>query len=258
MRLGLVGRGIAHSLSPFIHNYWLKKYQLPGSYGLYPLETISKESLLASGLEGVNITMPFKKDVVSFLNEKDSLVQKIKAVNTILIKSESLKGTNTDATGFKRALKPYLPLKSAVILGDGGAALSSIWALSESGVQDIRVVVRNESTDFDDFSVTAYPWSQMNEAITDCNIFINATPCGMKGGFDPLALPDLPIYCLVVDWVYCPYKTQLLGGAKRKGHQIIDGLDLLLAQGQDAFYFWFGINPEITTELRQELCKLLD
>ncbi|MBY0461838.1 MAG: shikimate dehydrogenase [Alphaproteobacteria bacterium] len=258
MKLGLIGKGIFHSLSPFIHNYWLKKYQLPGSYELYPLESVSKEDILVSKFEGVNITMPFKKEIVSFLDEKDGLVQKINAVNTILIKNGSLKGTNTDATGFKRILKPYLPLKSAVILGSGGASLSSIWALSESGAQDIRVVVRNKNLCLNNFPATVYLCSQMDEAIKDCDIFINATPCGMKGDFDPLALPALPTYCLVVDWVYYPYKTQLLNGAKRKDHQIIDGLDLLLAQGQDAFYFWFGIYPEITTELRQELCKLLD
>lgn len=258
MKLGLVGKEISHSLSPFIHNYWLKKYQQPGSYELYPLESISKEVLLALKLDGLNVTMPFKKKAISFLDEKDTLVQKINAVNTLLIKNHSIKGTNTDATAFKRTIEPYLPLKSAVVLGGGGAALSSIWALSESGVQDIKVVVRNQNFCLDDFPVTIYPWSQMDDVAKDCDIFINATPCGMNGGFDSLVLPALPAYCLVVDWVYYPYKTALLTQAKRKNHKAIDGLRLLLAQAQDAFYFWFGITPEITTELRQELCKLLD
>ncbi|NBT85247.1 MAG: shikimate dehydrogenase [Alphaproteobacteria bacterium] len=258
MKLGLIGKEISHSLSPFIHKYWLKKYQLPGSYEFYPLETVNKENILSSGFEGVNVTMPFKREVVAFLNEKDDLVQRIKAVNTLLIENGSLKGTNTDATGFKRLIQPNLPLKSAVVLGSGGAALSSIWALSESGVRDIRVVARNKKLCFDSSALTVYLWSEMNEVATDCDIFINATPLGMNGGFDLLVLPTLPPYCLVVDWVYYPYMTLLLTQAKKRNLQVIDGLDLLLAQAQDAFYFWFGIYPETTTELRQELCRLLD
>lgn len=258
MKLALIGRGIGYSLSPFIHNHWLKRYQILGSYELCPCDKLDKKDLLRLNFDGFNITMPFKKEIVTYLDEKDTLVQKIGAVNTVSFTNGIFKGTNTDATGFKRLLQPYLPLKSAVVLGGGGAALSTIWALAESGVEDIRAVVRDENFSLNGFNVTIYPWSKMNEATKDCRIFVNATPCGMGGNFSPLAIPALPAYCLVVDWVYHPYKTILLSEAEKRGHSTIDGLELLLTQAKDAFHFWFGIDPEITTELRRELCKLLD
>jgi shikimate dehydrogenase len=259
MKLGLLGKGISHSLSPFIYRHWLNQYKKPGSYRLYPFEAITKQEILALELDGLNITMPFKKDVVSFLDQKDSLVEKIKAANTLLIDKGVLRGTNTDATGFKRLIEPFLPLKSAVILGAGGVSLSTIWALSESGVKDIRVVAgRNENVCMKDLPVTVWPRLKINELTRSCDIFINATPCGMRGGAEPLALPSLPHYCLVVDWVYHPYKTELLIEAKKNNCQTIDGLQLLLSQAQDSFFFWFGIYPDITTQLRRELCKLLD
>jgi len=252
-KLALLGGGISHSLSPFIHKYWLDKYGLVGGYDLLHKESLSEsdlKNLSDSGFVGLNVTMPFKKDVLSFLDHKDDLVEKVGAANTLLFQDGLLRGTNTDATAFKRLIEPYLPLKTAVVLGGGGASLATLWALDQVGVKDMRVVVRQKNISF---PARIYPWSQVNEASDGCDVFINATPLGMAGKPEQISLPPLPPRCLVVDWVYYPQKTTLLSQAERAFHPTLDGIDLLLAQAQDAFYFWFGIHPEITSELRQGL-----
>jgi len=261
------GHPIAHSRSPKIHGYWLRKYGIAGSYE--PIDVSPEDvgsffaTLSKNGFAGGNVTIPHKEAAFAAVASRDEAAERIGAVNTLWFEDGRLRGGNTDAEGFAANLDERAPgwtkAGVAVVLGAGGAARAVIHALKERGFSDIRVTNRtleraNELADRFGEGVSAHPIAATRELLSDAGLLVNTTALGMagKGGSDELpADPErLPRHAIVTDIVYVPLETPLLAAARRHGLKTVDGLGMLLHQAAPGFERWFGRRPEVTQELR--------
>ena len=261
---GLVGYPTAHSLSPRIHDYWIKQYNLQGEYKLFTTKPArlrqTMQHMRKKNWRGVNITIPHKQDVMLHVDQYDSLAQRIGAVNTITNDNGVLTGTNTDAYGFITNLReglgelaPYLD--DVILLGAGGATRATIVALQDAGAKSITLINRTLETAqalADKFNLQVLPWDVRSEALKTATLLVNTTSLGMKD-HPPLEidLKELPTSAAVHDIVYAPVETGLLKAARERGNRIVDGRGMLLYQAQRAFKEWYGILPPVTAELRQ-------
>ena len=270
-KAGVIGFPIHHSKSPLIHNYWLKKYGIQAKYDAFEVRQEELEkfvfSLKNEGFAGINVTVPHKVTVMTLMDELSDAAQKAGAVNTVIVgKDGTLFGHNTDGLGFLANVaekKKDFDIKKApvVILGTGGAARGVCAALVLAGAPEIRLVYRTkEKAENLAASVGGnfrlVEWDKKETALTGAGLLANATTLGMNG-FDPLEidLSGLDASAIVVDLVYSPLKTALLKQAEEKGHITADGLGMLLHQACPAFQAWFGVNPDITSELRELVLK---
>ena len=266
-----MGWPIAHSRSPLIHNYWLQKYGLKGSY--VPLAVApgtlgtAIPGLKALGFKGCNITLPHKVDAMAFMDEVDSVAKRMGAMNTIVVQPDgSLKGFNNDGYGYIQSLLDVQPHWRAdagpvTVLGAGGAARAVVLSLADRGAKEIRLLNRSPAAaqalaeEFgDEFGevVKALPWADRHAALDGAALLINTTSQGMHGNpaLD-LNLSALPKTALVSDVIYVPLETPLILAAKARGNPTVGGLGMLLNQARPAFEAWFGVLPEITPELRR-------
>lgn len=270
---GVIGSPIGHSLSPRLHGYWLEQYGIDGAY--LPLSIRPQvlpqvmASLIELGFSGVNVTIPHKQAVRPLCHALDADAERIGAVNTIVVDNGRLRGSNSDGFGFMENLRQWAPewdptAMPAAVLGAGGAARAVIVALLDAGVPGVRVV--NRTLDraralADTFrpKVEAFPWSAMRDAFDSAGLLVNATSLGMQGQ-PPLeiSLGSLPRLALVTDLVYRPLETGLLAMAQDRGNPVVDGLGMLLHQARPAFAAWFGVEPEVTDELRRFVLAELD
>jgi shikimate dehydrogenase len=243
-KFGLIGYPLSHSFSK---KFFTQKFESEGiqdcEYELYPIETIDSLSLLLSDnpdLEGLNVTIPYKLEVLPFLNEIDEAAQAIGAVNCIKIAGKGpnakLKGYNTDAYGFEESLKPLLEPghQKALILGDGGAAKAVKYVLNKLDIP--FVIVTRSPTD------TSILYEEVTEEILSTHtIIINTTPLGMSPNV--ISSPDLPYHYitaqhLVYDLVYNPEETAFLNKAKVQDAKIKNGLEMLYLQAERSWYLW--------------------
>ena len=261
----VIGWPIKHSRSPLIHNYWLKKYGISGTYekvAVPPDELTSfLSNLVANGFEGCNVTVPHKELVFKQVEVVDTVSLQMGAVNTVFIEQNRLFGLNTDGYGFISNLKSTVPSwkpdgKTCVIIGSGGAARAIIAILLNEGVKEIFLVNRTRSRAENlacEFGpkVTAAGFDEVEILLNNTDLLINSTSLGMTG--QPtleISLKSLPSDSIVYDIVYDPLETNLLHQAKANGNQTIDGLGMLLHQAVPAFEKWFGIRPQVTQDLR--------
>lgn len=264
----VIGENISHSKSPLIHNYWLTQ---KGINGHYAIKDLSAEKLpdfinhvrANEYITGFNVTIPYKQNVIAYLDEVEGVAQNIGAVNTVYKKGEKLIGTNTDAYGFMANLKAHLgdgleSLKSEPVLlyGAGGAAKAIFYGLIEGGFQKIDISNRTAAK----ASELANPYENKAEIkIIDglvknvaegYALFINTTSLGMKGhdnlDIDLDSATDLKA---VIDIVYTPLYTDILRNAQKADIQIVTGIGMLLHQAVPAFEKFFGPRPEIDKEL---------
>ncbi len=259
-RAAVLGHPISHSLSPRLHHYWLKQYHLEGSYEAIETQPSklahTLNALEREGYAGVNLTVPLKETVLSLLDKVDPAARRIGAVNTVIFTEGRRVGYNTDAYGFRENLRHPGPGK-AVILGAGGAARSIITALLEDGYDQIVLCNRTfEKAQMlaREFACGAVAWEHRAEVLAGCSLLVNSTSLGMQGQ-PPLeiSLEKLPSTAVVTDIVYSPLETDLLKAARAKGNRVVDGLGMLLYQGQKAFELFFGLLPEVSAELRKEI-----
>jgi shikimate dehydrogenase len=264
---GVMGWPVAHSRSPKIHNYWLQKHGLNGSYVLLPVApgnlNVALPGLAALGFRGCNVTIPHKVDALSLVHELDPVARRMGALNTIVVQPDgSLKGFNNDGFGYIQSLLDAKPDWRAdagpiTVLGAGGAARAVVLSLAERGAKEIRVI--NRSFDkaqalANEFGgpIKALPWSERHAALADLALLVNTTNQGMHGNPDlDLQLDALPVSALVSDVIYVPLETPLLAAARKRGNATVNGLGMLLNQARPAFHAWFGVMPEVTPELRQ-------
>jgi shikimate dehydrogenase len=262
-KAGVVGWPVAHSLSPRLHGYWLKKYSISGEYKAYGVEPDNLPEFISSlreneNFHGVNLTIPHKEAVIRLLDRIDDTAQAIGAVNTVIARDGKLFGTNTDAYGFAENIRPHIVgRKKAVVLGAGGAAKAVIVALKNLGFEEIIITNRTLERAKALSSVIRHPssaihWEKRGEILKGADLLVNTTSLGMTGK-EPLEidLSLLPRNSLVTDIVYSPLITPLLAQAQARGNSIVDGLGMLLHQAVPAFAAWFGVEPEVTGELRQ-------
>jgi len=261
----VIGWPIKHSRSPMIHNYWLQKYNIAGSYQKIAVSPQELSSFLAglsdNGFKGCNVTIPHKEKVFEQVKVVDAVTRQIGAVNTVYMENNTLYGLNTDGYGFISNLKDQVPNwqskdKKCVILGAGGAARAIIAILLNEGASKITLVnrtisrARNLAQEFGS-TVDVIAFEDIELCLPDADLLVNSSSLGMTGQ-PPLeiALTPLSSNCVVSDIVYDPLETALLKQAKDKGHKTVDGLGMLLHQAVPAFEKWFGIRPQVTPELK--------
>ena len=264
LRAGVLGWPVSHSLSPKLHNHWLKSLGLDGEYAALAVEPEHlKETLLSlagRGWQGCNLTLPHKERALILVDEVDETARMIGAVNTITLRAGGLIGSNTDAYGFAENIRPHLKGKDkAVILGAGGAARAVCYALAQEGFDGVIITNRTMSRARElavhfgaKFSVCEWEWRA--KIIEDADLVVNATSLGLKGGeaFD-LDLRALPKKAVVTDIVYSPLITPLLAAARARGNTVVDGLGMLIHQAVPGFKAWFGATPPLNEELKTML-----
>jgi shikimate dehydrogenase len=270
IRANVIGYPVKHSRSPVIHNHWMKKHGIPGSYGRAEVmpDKLSMALMALSvseTMKGCNITLPHKEAALAQMDEVDPLAKKIGAVNTVLVRDEGeLFGFNTDAYGFTQNLNSagaaWRKKSPAMVVGAGGAARAVVAALVQAGCREIYVTNRtpdrlrsfcSEVGKNFDVPLRIVGWEDRGEALAHVDLLVNATAQGMEG--EPpldLDLRQLRNTALVTDLVYTPIDTPLLREAKRRNHPTVDGLGMLLHQAVPGFEAWFGVKPEVDEELR--------
>ena len=263
---GIMGWPVMHSRSPKIHNYWLSKHGLAGTY--VPL-AIRAEGLRAAlralpalGFAGCNLTIPHKETAFEIVDRVDPLARRIGAINCVVVAPDgSLDGCNCDGFGYVQSVLEADPAWQAdagpiVLIGAGGGARAVVVSLVDQGAKEIRLVNRSPKraqTLAQEFGapIKALAWDDRHAALRGAAMLINTTSQGMAGqpALD-LALDDLPTSALVSDIIYVPRETPLLAAARLRGNRTINGLGMLLNQARPAFHAWFGVMPEVTAELR--------
>jgi shikimate dehydrogenase len=270
---GVMGWPVMHSRSPMMHNYWLRKHGLAGTY--VPL-AIRPENLAGAlrglhplGFSGVNVTIPHKQEAMKIVNEVDALAKSIGAISCVIVRPDgSLAGTNNDCYGFIQAVRQEQPgwradAGPAVVIGAGGGSRAVCYGLKQEGAREIRLVNRT----FDRAKeierqfggpIRALPWNERHDALTGAAMVVNTTSQGMVGN-PPLDidLGKLPKSALAADIIYIPLETPFLAAARKRGNRTINGLGMLLNQGRPAWKAWFGIEPDVTAELRTMVEKTI-
>lgn len=252
-RLVLLGHPVNHSLSPTFQNAALRCAALPLRYEALDVDPAALDAtldaLIAVAAAG-NVTVPHKARVAARCARLTPLAERVGAVNTFWVEGGGLTGDNTDVGGFREALALSVPdadrTRPVAILGAGGAAAAVIVALEDEGFTDVRVCARTPSraTVLCDRVRGARPVDQVNAAVRDASLVVNATPVGLDGHSLPIDLELLEPDAAVLDLVFGPNETPLVHAARARGHRAADGLDMLLAQGALAFERWFGIAPD--------------
>lgn len=259
-----IGWPIKQSKSPIIHGYWIERY---GINGEYRLEAVPPEdfpafitNLPAHGYVGCNVTIPHK--LVALANsEPDDRARAVGAANALWIDGDRLRSTNTDVEGFVGSLDASAPgwdenLESAVVCGAGGAGRAVVFGLLERGVACVHLVNRTPSRAQalrEAFGPRVHPatWEDLPRVLDGAGLIANATSLGMTGNPDvEWDLAPMRDDAVAADVVYAPLKTSLLAVAERRGFGTSDGLGMLLHQAIRGFELWFGVRPEVTTELR--------
>ena len=252
----VIAKPIRHSISPFIHNH---AYQLTATNAVYLAWEVAEEQVEQSlqqlrvlDMLGANISMPYKKKVLPYLDQVDESAQLIGSVNTIVQKDGCLTGYNTDGLGFLKSLPKTFSVKDKklVLLGAGGAATAIILEAIRQGVAEIHLFVRPESlakyqatfsplSEALSFSIVLHDLSrrdQVNAMMVGTDLLINATGLGMDGVSLPVPKDfTFPKGCLVADLAYFPAKTPFLQLAEEQELQTVNGLGMLFHQAALAF-----------------------
>jgi shikimate dehydrogenase len=259
----LIGWPAAHSRSPLIHHYWLRKLGIAGGYSIeaVPPEGFAEFVLNLSGhgFVGANVTIPHKERVLE-LTVPDARARAVGAANTLWYEGDELRSTNTDVEGFIDNLDASAPgwdtIEDALVLGAGGSARAVVFGLLERGIR--RVVLANRTEEraralSDELGPKIEPvaWEEVAQWLPRAELLVNTTSLGMRGQ-PPLEhdVSRLPARAVVGDLVYVPLETPLLAAAKARGLRTADGLGMLLHQAVRGFELWFGQRPEVTMELR--------
>ncbi|WP_330631107.1 shikimate dehydrogenase [Halocatena halophila] len=248
---GLLGNPVEHSLSPPLHERAYELRELDARYVTFEVAHGELESALegarALGIDGLNVTIPFKREVCEFV-ELDPLAERIGAVNTIDL--EANVGYNTDAIGAVRALTAHgVDLDgTAVVVGAGGAGRAIAFGLADEGM---RVRIANRTTERANSLARAVPGADghgldaLPELLADAEVLINATSVGMDEDATPVPQSALSSELTVLDAVYTPIQTRLLTEADAVGAQTVDGAWMLLYQGCAAFERWTGYDAPV-------------
>lgn len=237
-RFGLVGKKIGYSFSPEFFTEKFKREGISASYRLFDIPDIHRfpNIFMTENLAGLNVTTPYKEEVMFFMDKVSREAETIGAVNTIQIKGQQLTGHNTDWIGFKKSIEPWLTEKhdQALILGTGGATKAVLFALNEMKIPYKTVSRSPGAADF--------IYEDLNEKIiSSFPIIINATPVGTTPDVD--LAPEIPYEHLnanhlVYDLIYNPEKTKFLQLAEMHGATIKNGREMLEIQAEEAWKIW--------------------
>ncbi|MHC1685767.1 MAG: shikimate dehydrogenase [Clostridiaceae bacterium] len=249
---GLIGEKLSHSVSPEIHYEILKKSNIQGNYSLYeiPKEEIHKvvDSFKLLGYKGVNVTIPYKLDIMEYLDEVSDEAKQIGAVNTLYFKDGKALGYNTDYYGFGMMLEANdvdVKGKKVLLLGNGGATKSVIKYLEDNDASNIYIASRSGSDKVNENlqdKVKLISYDEIKN-ITDGYLVVNGTPVGMypKVGVSPIEEDDIKRFKVAVDLIYNPLETEILKLARENGLKSVNGLYMLVGQAVKAQEIWNDI-----------------
>ena len=258
----VIGNPIEHSLSPKLHNHWIKNNNINAIYEKQKLNEDDIESVILKvrekKIQGINVTVPFKKIVIPFLDQLSSEAENTQSVNTIYLDNNKVFGHNTDISGFELSIK-YLGFniknKKVLILGAGGVVPSIIFALNKMQASEITIANRTKENaeklkDLFDYIKTV-DWGH----IPEFDLIINATSLGLNENDEiNLDFSKVGQNKLFYDVIYNPHETNFLKIGKKLGNKIENGKSMFIYQASAAFKLWHGVNPE----LNNETLKLLD
>ena len=253
----VIGNPIEHSLSPKLHNYWIKKNNLDAIYGKLEANESDLSELCKSmkkgDLDGLNITVPFKKSIIPHLDILSGNAIRTQSVNTISLNEGNLIGDNTDIGGFELSIRKInydVREKTVLILGAGGVVPSIIYSLLKMNVSKIFLSNRtqkkadNLKKSFKEINVIE--WGELPEF----DMIINATTLGLnkKDKFN-IDFSKIGKNKLFYDVIYAPFQTEFSKAGNVEGNLNENGLNMFLFQGQQAFNIWHKVEPEINLEL---------
>ena len=258
----VIGNPIEHSLSPKLHNYWIKNNNINAVYEKQKLIENDLERIISQVREkkinGINVTVPFKKAVISYLDELTVEANKTQSVNTIYLKNNKLVGDNTDIIGFQKSVKDFkydLNNKEVFILGAGGVVPSIIFALIKMKVS--KIIISNRTREKADVlkksfkNIEIVDWGKA----PNFDMIINATSLGLKKedriNVDFLSTIKNKFF---YDVIYNPQETSFLKVGKELGNRTLNGKMMFIYQALSAFYLWHGLKPDVN----EDVMKLLD
>ena len=263
---GVIGHPIAHSRSPTLHGYWLRRYGIKGHYTPMDVAQADLQQALQMlprlGFVGLNVTIPHKETVLALADVVTDRAALIGAANTLIFRKDGrIHADNTDGSGFMANLRQnaahwHPAAGPAAVFGAGGAARAVIAALIEVGVPEIRLANRTRPraealrSDFG-AKVIVHDWVQAANMIEGAAVVVNTTSLGMTGKPEfRVPLDALSPGTVVTDLVYTPLRTQFLIEAEAQGCHVVDGLGMLLHQAAPGFERWFGLRPEVDDATR--------
>lgn len=258
----VIGNPIEHSLSPKLHNHWIKNNNINAIYEKQKLNKDDIESVILKvkekKIQGINVTVPFKKIVIPFLDQLSSEAENTQSVNTIYLNNNKVFGHNTDIIGFELSIK-YLGFniknKKVLVLGAGGVVPSIIFALNKMQASEITITNRTKENaeklkDLFDY-IKIVDWG----LVPEFDLIINATSLGLNENDEiNLDFSKVGQNKLFYDVIYNPHETNFLKIGKKLGNKIENGKSMFIYQASAAFKLWHGVNPE----LNNETLKLLD
>ncbi|HRD41920.1 MAG TPA: shikimate dehydrogenase [Prochlorococcaceae cyanobacterium AMR_MDS_5431] len=275
--VGIIGNPLSHSLSPVMQNAAFASLKLNWLYIALPVTNTSLKNLIKDlsyiNCQGINITIPHKQNVIQYIAELTPIARHTGAVNTLVkTLNGSWIGTNTDVEGFMAPLKTRninWKTKKAVVLGCGGSARAVVIALTKLEFYSIIIAGRNMTslqkfvdtckemspqlkyTLWNSDSTNTLETEYFQQALKEADLIVNSTPIGMKRKYDSLKNFDTPLTdlqidmlkdkAIIYDLIYTPRPTSLLIKAASKGHDCIDGLEMLVQQGAASLRLWTGI-----------------
>jgi len=258
----VIGNPIEHSLSPKLHNYWFKKNNINAVYEKKQLNKSDIKSVISGvrngEIDGINVTIPFKKEIIPFLDQLTPVAEEVCAVNTIYKENNKVIGHNTDVAGFELAIRRInydIKNKKVFILGAGGVVSAIILALKKMKV--LKIILRNRTKQKTENFKKIYTdieiidWGQ----IPDFDMIINATSLGLKSGDEiKLDYANIGSNKLFYDVIYNPKQTNFLLKAKKFGNKVENGKMMFIYQAHQAFTIWH----KIIVDVDDETIKLLD
>ncbi len=252
----VIGNPIDHSFSPKIHNFWLKKNNIKAVYDKKKLETNHiknfVQNIRSGEITGSNVTVPYKKKVIPYLDKLSFEAEQTQSVNTIILRDSSLVGYNTDIEGFSNAisrLKFDCKGKKFFILGAGGVVPSIIFALNKMEASEIIISNRTkqnaEALKIRFNYIKIIDWGKM----CDFDVVINATSLGLNNENIGLDFSRVGNNKLFYDVIYNPTETNFLKEGKKLGNQTENGKLMFIYQAAESFKLWHGIKPEVDNEV---------
>ena len=256
----VIGNPINHSLSPKLHNYWFKKNNINAVYDRKKIDEKDLQSIISEIKEkklcGVNVTVPFKKNVIPYLDKLSLEAQQTQSVNTIILRDGKLEGHNTDIDGFTKAIKNLnfnITGKKIFILGAGGVVPSIIFALNKMNVSEITISNRTRKKADDlksQFKIlNIVDWG----VLPNFDVIINATSLGLKNEIINLNFSKSGKDKLFYDVIYNPSLTNFLKEGKKLGNLSENGKLMFIYQALESFKLWHGVKPKINNEILELL-----
>ena len=264
-KTAVIGFPVDHSLSPAIHNYWIKELGLD----IKPYEKINVNpntfeeqinSLKENGFGGLNVTVPLKEIAFNISDETSSVSKKLRSANTLTLGSDKINGDNTDAAGFinsldKKTIEENIANKKTLVLGAGGSARSVVYALNQLGghVRLFNRTIEKAEILLNDLSISTSPIGkeELDDYANSSSFIVNTTSLGQKAGEQNniLSFENIKTETFIYDLIYNPKRSSFLEKAEAKGLKVQNGLRMLIEQAACSFQIWHEIKVDVSDEL---------